>query len=372
MNNISDKEIFLEMIKDSIIKNCNNERILPSVFTSIAIKSSNWGNFVDVGYSKNLFNLTANTKDWYGKCYNVNNNKIYNSKSECKDKGAILIRAYNNYSESILDYISFVINYRRGNNGPLKYSSIKNCTDYKDCINRLIRCGFMQDQFYKINDIVEIQELIKIIEEYKLYNWDKEVIDIIKEENVMSKNRQRMIVRSENQSTNQNNIVEETQENITESIEEVEAIDTEDIQEIYRVRLSWDNDESQIFASPDSDLAIEEAKSHTGYKVFVGDDGELFNNPWEVVETTEEVSESNGVKDLIIPVAGRKIILKKEPVYDSPNSTSPIKYATGVFYFYDYGTYGKNGSRAKITENSNIVNDKRRNPKMIYGYINIG
>lgn len=188
----------------------------------------------------------------------------------------------------------------------------------------------------------------------------------------MSKNRQRMVIRNNNQLTNENNIVEEVQENITESIEEVEAINTEDIQEIYRVRLSWDNDESQIFASPDSELAIKEAKSHTGYKVFVGDDGELFNDPWEVTETTEEISDSNGVKDLIIPVTGRKIILKKEPVYDSPNSISPIKYATGVFYFYDYGTYGKNGSRAKITENANITNDKRRNPKMIYGYINIG
>lgn len=371
MNNISNKEIFLEMIKDSIIKYCKNERVLPSVFASIAIKSSNWGNYVDVGYSKNLFNLTANAKNWHGKCYNVNNNKIYNTKSECTDKGAILIRAYNNYSESILDYISFVMNYRRGNNGPYKYLSIKNCTDYKECVDKLIRSGFMQDQFYKINDIVEIQELIKLIEDYKLYNWDKEVIDMIKEENVMSKNRQRMIIRN----NNQNNSIEETQENInniTETIEEVEAINTEDIQNIYRVRLSWENDTSQIFASPDSELAIEEAKSHTGYKVFVGDDGELFNDPWEAKEDdTEEVSSSNGVKNLIIPVTGRKIILKKEPVYDSPSSVSPIKYATGVFYFYDYGTYGKNGSRAKITENANILRDKRRSPKMIYGYINI-
>ncbi len=370
MNNVSDKEIFLEMIKGSIIKYCNNERILPSVFASIAVKSSNWGNSVDVGYSKNLFNLTIDTS--YGRCYNINNNMIYNSKTECKDVAPILIRAYNNYDESIYDYISYVMNYRRGKNGPLKYSSIKNCTEYKECIDRLVRCGFMQDQFYKINDIVEIQELVKIIEDYKLYEWDNQLKDIIKEENEMSKNnnRRRMIISNNNQTVS-NEIELQEDSNITEAVEDVETIvDTENIETMYRVRLSWENDESQIFASPDKELAIKEAKSHTGYKVFVGDDGELFLDPWEEIEETT-VEESNGTKDVIIPVAGRKIILKKEPVYDSPYATSPIKYATGVFYFYDYGTYGKNKSRAKITENANIVNDKRRSPKMIYGYINI-
>lgn len=364
MNNISDKEIFLEMIKNYIIKYCNNERVLPSVFAAIAIKSSNWGDSVDVGYSKNLFNLTADSKSWQGKCYNIADNKIYNSKSECKDVGAILIRAYNNYDESIFDYVSFVMSFRRGNNGPYKYSSIKNCTDYKECINRLVRSGFMQDQFYMIDDISSIQELVQIIEEYHLFEWDTQLKDIIKEDIEVSKNRKRIYVSN-------NNTENTVEENITETVEEAEAIDTEAIDTMYRVRLSWDDSESQIFASPDKDSAIKEAMSHTGYKVFVGDDGELCADPWEVSEMEDVASENSSVKDLIIPVTGRKIILKKEPVYDSPYAKSPIKYATGVYYFYDYGTYGENDSRAKITENANILKDKRRSPKMIYGYINI-
>lgn len=365
MNNVSDKEIFLEMIKDSIIKYCTNERVLPSVFASITIKSSNWGNSVDVGYSKNLFNLPID-KSWQGKCYNVNNNEIYNHKSECKDAGAILIRAYNNYAESIYDYVSFVMSYRRGNNGPYKYLSIKNCISYKDCIDILVRCGFMQDQFYIINDVSKTQELVRIIEEYKLYNWDDNFISIIKkEENEMSKNRRRVF--SPTTTQNNENEVLMGEENITETTEEVEAIDMENIDTIYRVRLTWEDSESQIFASPDKDLAIKEAESHSGYQVFIGDDGEVVYNPWD---KNEELDDSN-IKSLVIPVTGRKIILKKEPVYDSPYATSPIKYATGVYYFYDYGTYGKDNSRAKITENSNILKDKRRNPKMIYGYINI-
>ena len=363
MSEINNKELFLSMIKNPMIKYCTEERILPSVFAAIAIKSSDYGNNISTVYSYNLFNLTIGN-NWYIKCYNVEDNKIYNSKYECDTPGAILIRAYNSYSESISDYIQYIMSYKRGN-GPYKYSNIKNCTEYKEVINKLVRSGFMQDQFYIVDDIKEIQELIAIIEENHLYEWDNQLKLLIEEDT------QKMSKKRRYNFTNTQNTTNEEVENITEFEEEIK-VETENISNIYRVRSNWEDSASQIFASPDPELALEEAKSHAGYKVYINDDGELYADPWEEKEETiEENLESSTYKGLIIPVTGSKIVLKREPVYLTPVSEKPCKYATGIYYFYDYGTYGKNKSRAKITENANILNDKNKNPKMIYGYINI-
>lgn len=176
------KEVFLNILKPSIIENCVKERVCPSVFAAIAIKSSNWGDDVNVHLSMNLFSLPANSGEWYGKCLNTNTHQEYNTKSESTEVGEVLIRAYDLYEESISDYVSFVMNYKRSKNGPYKYQIIKNCTDYKETINKLVRAGFMQDHFYTVDDIILIQDLIGIIENYSLYEWDQPLKEAIKED----------------------------------------------------------------------------------------------------------------------------------------------------------------------------------------------
>jgi flagellum-specific peptidoglycan hydrolase FlgJ len=175
------KDTFLSILKDFLINCCVQERVLPSIFAAIAIKSSDWGNDINSTLSLNLFNLTADMSTWYGKCLNTSTHEIYENKSQSSDVGSVLIRAYDTYEEAISDYVTFVMNYKRGN-GPYKYHVIKNCTDYKTAINKLVRAGFMQDQFYTVDDISKIQELIAIIEEYKLYEWDEKLKEAIKED----------------------------------------------------------------------------------------------------------------------------------------------------------------------------------------------
>lgn len=324
--NKSSEQIFLDMIKPTLIVKCNKEKICPSVIAMITIIKSSFATTRESAFARNLFNLPID-ESWFGMCYSKTSGKIYNKKSDCKEIGPILYKAYNNFDQSIEDYIDYIVTKRRSINGPLKYNSIIGCYDYKLVIDKLIRAGFMQDQFRKNDDIVFIQNMINIIEKYKLYEWDSEFMD-------------------ENNNIKINNKINSS--------------------EIYRVRLNWDDPSTQIYASTVYEYALKEAIKHEGYKVFIGDNGEIFFDPWDKSEIDIPDGKPKSI-DIEKPIIGKEIILNKRAVYKDSISAKPDRYVTGTFYYYDSGIYKK---RARITKIKGIENMKP-DPKMIYGYINI-
>lgn len=324
------EKTFLEMIKIKTIDKCNKERICPSIIAMISIIKSSFGVSREAAFARNLFNLPIDDR-WFGKCYSRDSGKIYNKKSDCKEIGAILYRAYQSFDQSIEDYVDYIVTKRRSKNGPLKYQSIIDCYDYKESLNRLVRSGFMMDQFRKNDDISFIQMMLNIIEKYKLFEWDSYFI-----KQAMEKEYNKLEAKYPS------------------------------ILQMYRVRLDWDNPDTQIYASFIYEDALKEAMKHDGYKVFIGDDGEIFFDPWD---KSEEVEPDNIPRtiDIIKPKTGVEITLKKRAVYKDSKSMKPDKYVSGTFYFYDDGIYNK---RAKITKVKGIENMKK-DPVMLYGYINI-
>ena len=159
------------------------------------------------------------------------------------------------------------------------------------------------------------------------------------------------------------------EQNVTEIIADIK-VPTENITTLYRVRKSWEDMDTQLYATPDRALAISKAEGTPGYKVFIGDDGELFYDPNEEIKDSSVsiVPLPENIKPVNIPIPGGKLILRRCPVYSGPRSDQPYKYATGIYYYYDNTVIN---NRAKITENANITTDSRKNPSMIYGYINI-
>lgn len=137
----------------------------------------------------------------------------------------------------------------------------------------------------------------------------------------------------------------------------------EEFSHIYRVRAVWERPDTQVFASPIYEDALEVAKKYEGYKVYIDDDGIIETDPWENVE--EDNKEESNVKDVIHPIPGKVISLNNTPLYASSFAYKPYKYLTGDYYFYDITVTNK---RVKITDTKVI---KYPDPSKIIGYIEI-
>lgn len=177
---MQDRQVFINMIKPECIKDGNNNKILPSIIAALAIVESDYGNGYLSMSAMNIFSLTVGD-NWFKKCYSKNTKKTYDSVKECHELGSILYRVYSSYNESILDFVNYLSNTRRSKNGPYKYESIKGCLDFKESINRLIRSGFMKDYLNKYEDPDYAQKLITTIENYKLYKWDEDLKNTLRE-----------------------------------------------------------------------------------------------------------------------------------------------------------------------------------------------
>ena len=325
----NNEQTFLNMIKPTIINECNKNRFCPSIVAMISIIKSNFATTREAAFARNLFNLPIDEL-WFGMCYSKNSGKIYNKRSECREVGSILYKAYKNYNQSIEDFINYIVTKRRSKNGPLKYQFAIEDFNYKSCIDKLIRTGFMQDYFRLNDDIKFIQDkMINIIEKYKLYLWDSEIKEKIIKNNIIEKENK----------INMN---------------------------MYRVRLSWDNPDSQIYASAIYEDALKMAFKHEGYKVFINDNGEIFFDPWDRSVIVEPDNTPKAIP-VVKPETGKQLILNKRAVYKNTISSKPDRYVSGTFYFYDNIVY--NG-RAKITTVKGIETMKP-DPNLIYGYINI-
>ena len=345
------EQMFLNKIKKSCISAAKRTNIIPSLIAVNAIIESSWESNIDVPFTKNLFNLTVD-KNWWGRCYSKDTQKFYDSKSDCKEVGPILLKVYDNYNQSINDYADYIISVRRSDNGPYRYSLLIGKSDYKECIDIFLRNGYSRN-----DDLLYKSKLINIIEKYKLYEWDN---SIKSEENVMSK-RNRKFIKPEPSAYKTFNDINENDPVIKEDEKIVGfAMTSED--PIYRVRLEWDRPSTQLIATRDPKSAILEASKHEGYRVYVGEDGEVYKDPWIVGE--ESVDEDSNVKPIIIPTRGRRVTLNNTPVYRSAKDKKPFRYFTGEnFYYYDSAVIN---NRAKITAYKDA-----KTPDKILGYVDL-
>ena len=353
MGNITEEQkLFFDSIKDECIKVGNKNNILPSVIGGIAALISNYGNSDSYRETNNLFSMTVDD-NWFGTCYSVDTRITYENPKACDEKNFILLKAFMSSEECIDHFADFILSARRSKNGPFKYSSIVGDMDYKSVINRLGRLGFNHEFTYTTTSYF-FNTCVAIIENSGIYEWDNEVKDMSRK-----RIRNKMVV------NNQNN---EVAEQSLETEESAIAVEEEQISHMYRVRLEWEKPDTQIFASPDYDAAKAKALEHEGYKIYIDDDGELFEDPWMKKEEVKPVAVPTtipGVKEVIQPYEGKVINLHDTPVYRNATDEMYFRCISGRFYFYDETIV--NG-RAKITATQHMP---KKNPSYILGYINI-
>ena len=368
----NNETMFLNMIKPTCIKRSVENRICPSVMAALAIDISNWGTSKLFSHTRNIYAIKANKKDWFAACYSLKTNETYINPSKCDEYWLTLYRVYSNHQTSIYDFIELIASSRISSFGPLRYISLNRCSDYIEAIKRLQRAEFDIYYLNKKQDQSYWSHLQNLIEDYKLYEWDEELKKALEEEeNTMSKKRHIYIDRHTNtinetvEITDNVNIVAE---NATDDIIKDNTNTEEIIEHIYRIRLDWDRPDTQIYSSTDYTSAKEEAMKHEGYKIYIDDDGELFEDPWKgFYDVQEEPTEIDpDIKSVIHPIPGKSITLNNTPVFKKAIDKAPFCYLSGNFYFYDNTIVL---GRARITRIKNPKNPS--DPHLILGYINI-
>lgn len=163
---------FIEMIKVSTIKYSKQYNVLPSVIAALAAKISDWGTSIESSFGRNIFSMTVDD-EWNDKCYSKDTEIIYNTPEECTEPGAILYKIYDTFNIGIEDFIKYITSVKRSEDGPLKYGTIIGEKNYSKAVDKLMRAGFMQHYMNMVDDVVFIQGLIAIIENFHLYEWDE-------------------------------------------------------------------------------------------------------------------------------------------------------------------------------------------------------
>lgn len=321
MNN---NDIFIRMLTPLAIKYGYPADILPSLIITNGIMESSWGTSDLYGMCNNVYNLPVN-ENWVGKCYSRETKKTYKNVKDSTER-VELFRVYNNIEESVADYIIYLTESRRSTNGPLLYENIVGVESYKDALYNLYdRDDYLRRRMINYSSVVYYNNAIEIVDKYKLFEIDDNVEKYIKEYN-MSINRK---------PNNKNNKPSEKKEEVTPPI-------------IYRVRLSWEDQESQIFVSKDKNLAINEAKEHPGYKVFAGDDGEVVYDHILEIEPEKKDIHFN---------PGKMITLTNCPLYKNYTDKSMVMRISGKFYMYN--SHVNNGRiRISKTDDMNKLNGK--------------
>ena len=172
MNESTQEQTFLTMIKAPCVSTSKKYGILPSVMAAIGIDISKFGTTNEFCITRNVYMLPAD-KDWYGKVYSKDTGVIYDKASDCSD-GSILYRVYTDHQDSVKDFVEYIAMSRRSKDGPFRYASLFRCKEYIESVSRLLRAGFMESYLHDIGDIPYHSKIVKIIQDYALYTWDNE------------------------------------------------------------------------------------------------------------------------------------------------------------------------------------------------------
>lgn len=149
-------EEFLTIIKPMVIEDMQRNKILASLTASQALIESNKGNSGLTQKANNLFGM----KGLYnGQCVTMATTEYYNG---IKTTINAQFRKYPSWKDSIDDHSGLFWRSAR-------YTNLRGCTDYRTvCIN-VQRDGYATSPVYS-------QTLIKTIETYRLWTWDKEAL----------------------------------------------------------------------------------------------------------------------------------------------------------------------------------------------------
>ena len=364
------KEIkFLQKIKNVCRSQMKINGILSSTTAAMAIYESNWGTRDYVLDTNNLFRILVDDS-WSGMCYSLDTKQLYDSKIDCTGSDT-LIRVYDSYEQCIEDWIQYILNVRRSENGPLKYKNIVGITDYKKCINIFIRNGYIKDHLYNYNDPSYESTILSLIEKYELYKWDDvSDIDIASSKYYVKINKDKESIFID---TNKNNAISIAKNNRgymvfnerNELVLNPWAIDESG--PMYRVRLDWDHPNTQIDATKILIDARETAEKHPGYKVYEGDKGVMIYDPWKKKEI-EKDDGSIKSKPVLIVRPGDAVKLDNTPVYKNTTSVNPFIFLTGMYYYFDDKIINGFARITKIKD-AKVLNGK--DPSKVIGFIKV-
>lgn len=331
MNN----DAFINALIPLAVKYGYNNNVLPSLIIANAVIESSWGTTDLYGVANSMYNLKVDA-NWTGKCFSRNSRKVYKHQKDCTEH-VELFKVYNSIEESVADYVSYLTETRRSERGPLLYENIIGVKDYKEAVYNLCnRDDYPIKRGINKSSIAYHDIMISIIEENGLYNIDKEIETYVKEYNMANKKRLN------------NNVVSKptTKEEVTPPV-------------LYRVRVEWEDQDSQILVTKDKNAAIAEAKKHPGYKVFAGEDGEIvFDQELNIVPEKKEIHCH----------PGKLIQLTGCPLYKQYTDASPFTKVTGTFYMYNAHV---NNGRVRISKTNDPEKLNGKDISAILGCIDI-
>lgn len=154
---------FIEKIAPLAVADSKTSRILASITIAQGILESNNGNSRLTTEGNALFGIKPGSY-WRGKVWTGKTVEYYNGAKTNVTSG---FRAYNSWHESVDDHSAFLT-------GLTRYKKVVGETDYKKAARALKEAGYATDPQYA-------NKLIKIIEDEKLYLYDRKEDKQLKE-----------------------------------------------------------------------------------------------------------------------------------------------------------------------------------------------
>ena len=152
------QRLFLSAIKQGAMDGAK-EGILPSITAAQAILESGWGSSELAKVpNNNLFGI-KDSEDWHGEIVTVPTQEYLNGDYITVNAA---FRKYASWNDSVVDHAKFFTSteWRKDN-----YRKVVNETDYRIAAQELKNAGYATDPNYP-------GKLIRLIEAYKLYEWD--------------------------------------------------------------------------------------------------------------------------------------------------------------------------------------------------------
>ena len=152
------QRLFLSAIKQGAMDGAK-EGILPSITAAQAILESGWGSSELAKVpNNNLFGI-KDSEDWHGEIVTVPTQEYLNGDYITVNAA---FRKYASWNDSVVDHAKFFTSteWRKDN-----YRKVVNETDYRIAAQELKNAGYATDPSYP-------GKLIRLIEAYKLYEWD--------------------------------------------------------------------------------------------------------------------------------------------------------------------------------------------------------
>lgn len=259
---------FINKLAPLAVADYKRSNVLPSLTIAQGILESGWGESELATKANNLFGIKADSR-WTGKIYNTETKEYYNGSNTATTVSANF-RAYDSWDGGVKDHSDFLQADR--------YNKVIGAKDYKTACEEVYKAGYATDPNYT-------SKLIKLIEDYKLYEYDK---------------------------TN-------TSSSSSSS-------------ELYRVRKSWSDSASQKGAYSVLENAITEAKKHSGYKVFNSKGAQVY--PEVVANTsTTKLVKSYAESGKATVTGASKVNVRNS--YKIEENNIVATYSKGESFYYD-------------------------------------